>query len=325
MDGSRRMVLLLGLSLLTSLTGCHGRFLIPPPPGYAYGANPATGGAYGQYGDCVTGGYGAGDYGYGAHGQRLHDLRENLQARRDDRLARRQGRHPGHRRGRKRGQGAHGDIGCDTYYDVGCDGSGMCDIGGACDSYDCCGECEIDCDVECCGSCSSCSSCGCGGMMMGGTNPGPYVAYLIPMESYQGELGGGMCCDGMSGCDSCGPGIIEGEFMGAGVFDGGMTSGCPCEYADGGTCAGGGCQTYLGEDQHWQTVPGTIQSPDAYPSGSEPQPIHSRPQESLPVPPSSGSPSDPEEGDFQQPSPSGGETQAGYLPPQNGQWVPNQF
>ena len=307
MDGSRRMVLLLGVSLLTSLAGCHGRFLVPPPPGYAYGAHPGAGGAYGPYGECVTGGYGSDDYYvYGASGPRGYGLRENLMARRDQRLANRQSRYPGHRRTRRQDrQGMHGDIGCDTCFDVGCDGSGMCDLGGACDSCDGCTDCGMDCGIDCCDPCMSCSSCGCGGTMMCGTNPGPYIAYLIPMESYQGEIGGGMCCDP---CDS---GVMEG--------------GCPCEFGDAGTCAGGSCQSYPDDDQHWMNAPEGMTSPDTFSPGSEPQPIHTRPRETLPAPPS-GNSNEPAEGNFQPgSSDSAEEPQANYLPLQHSQWVPSQF
>ena len=167
----------------------------------------------------------------------------------------------------------------------------MCDLDGACDS--------CDYDIDCCEPCVSCNPCGCGGMM-GGTNPGPYVAYLIPMESYQGELCGDMCCDGFSGCGTCGPGIIQGE-----IIDDG--------FIDGGACLGGDCQTYMGDDQGWHTVPGQLQAPHVDPSGSDLQTV---PQKS------DTDDSDVPEGQFEGATTSGQGTQAGYLPPQNNFLVP---
>lgn len=304
MDGSGRLMRLLGLLLLTGLTGCHGWFFCPPPPGYAYGANPAVGGGYGSpYSDCVDGGYSHYGYGPAGHGRNLvHDVRANLQARR----ANRNHRYPGHRHGHK-GMG-HGDIGCDSYIDVGCDGSGMCDFDGGCDSCDGC--CSYD--MDCCDPCMSCDSCGCGNMcgcggMMGTTNPGPYIAYLIPMESYQGET----CCDAMPGCGSCGSGIIQGE-----VIDNG--------FGDGGSCLSGDCQTYSGGDQSWQIDPAQLPVPGGIDSGDNLQPIQQRPQETLPVPPRSDDPV--EEGDFnrQQSTPGDG-NQAGFLVPKSNLLVPNQL
>lgn len=310
MDGARWLTRLFGLLFLVGITGCHGRFFYPPPPGYAYGANPAVGGGYGPYGDCVNGGYAP--YGDGTHGssrQLLRDVRANMQERRHDRRANRAHRHLGHRRGLdRRGAAGYDDIGCDSYLDVGCDGSGMCDLSGSCDS---CYGCEIDC-CDPCMSCSGCA-CGCSGMMMSGTNPGPYVAYLIPMESYQGELcGDGMCFNGMSGCDSCVPGIIQGE-----VIDDG--------FIGGGNCASGDCQTYLGDDGGWQMTPSQLQSPAGLPSDGGLQPIPQRSQESLPGPPRPNESSVPE-GSFEPSEPSSVDAaQTGYAPSQETFWVPNQF
>lgn len=157
----------------------------------------------------------------------------------------------------------------------------------------------------------SCDPCGCGGMMMGGTNPGPYIAYLIPVESYQGELcGDGMCFDGMSGCGSCGSGIIQGE-----VIDNG--------FGEGGTCLSGDCQTFAGSDQGWQMDPTQLPIPGGLESGDDLQPVPQRPQETLPVPPRSDDSI--EEGDFNEQSTPGDGNQAGFLVPENNFLVPNQL
>jgi hypothetical protein len=222
-----------------TLAGCHGHYLVPPPPP-AYGNYHGGCDSYVGYDDCVPGYDDGAAYDYGYAPQYRAPLRERLQARRDARTWDRQLRRgPGIDRHRP-----HAHAGGTPY---------LAYLVPMSDGH--------------CGSCG-CGSCGCGGMNCGGGFPcamgccdmGCCDTGCCDMGCCDTGCCDTGCCDGggmMSGCP-----VVHGEGGGWTVDPHGASASGSCPHCP----QGGGMQYSEGAPYPTPTnqpVPGLPSVPPA--------------------------------------------------------------